>query len=254
MNPESDLKTASAPKPLAGCVAVVTGGSSGIGRAIAAAVAAQGATVCAVGRNRQALEETVAAMPAGSPGHACQADLTSGNEMAGLRDWLGRQFGRVDLLVHCAGVIREAPLSEALIDDFDLHYQSNVRGPYLLTQLLLPMLRAARGQIVFVNSSVGLNAKRAGIGQYAAAHHAMKAVADSLREEVNSDGVRILTVYPGRTATPLQEELYRLKGKPYDAAQLLQPADVAQAILGAITLPRTAEVTDISIRPMAKPS
>jgi NADP-dependent 3-hydroxy acid dehydrogenase YdfG len=116
------------------------------------------------------------------------------------------------------------------------------------------MLRAAQGQIVFVNSSVGLNAKRSGIGQYAATHHAMKAVADSLREEVNRDGVRILLVHPGRTATPLQEELYRLKGKPYDATQLLQPEDVAQAILGAITLPRTAEVTDISIRPMTKPS
>jgi NAD(P)-dependent dehydrogenase (short-subunit alcohol dehydrogenase family) len=254
MTPQSERSLASAPNPLAGRVAVVTGGSSGIGRAIATALAAHGAKVCAVGRNMGALEETVAASPAASPVRPYQADLTSDEEMAGLRDWLAREFGCVDLLVHCAGVIREALLSDALIDDFDLQYQSNVRGPYLLTQLLLPMLRAAQGQIVFVNSSVGLNARRSGIGHYAATHHAMKAVADSLREEVNRDGVRILLVHPGRTATPLQEELYRLKGKPYDATQLLQPEDVAQAILGAITLPRTAEVTDISIRPMTKPS
>jgi NADP-dependent 3-hydroxy acid dehydrogenase YdfG len=112
---------------------------------------------------------------------------------------------------------------------------------------------AARGQIVFINSSVGLTAKRPDIGQYAATKHALKAIADSLREEVNPKGLRVLTVYLGRTATPMQETISRQEGRAYHPETLLQPEDVASVVLNALMLPPTAEVTDISIRPMARP-
>jgi len=126
-----------------------------------------------------------------------------------------------------------------------------VRGPYLLTQCLLPLLRRRPGQVVFINSSAGLTA-RANVGQYAATKHALKAVADSLRDEVNRDGVRVLSVFPGRTATPTQEALHRLEGRPYRPERLLQPADVAAVVVHALGLPRTAEVTEIKIRPLVK--
>jgi len=122
----------------------------------------------------------------------------------------------------------------------------------MLTQQLLPLLAAAHGQVVFINSSVGLTAKRPEIGQYAATKHALRAIADCLREEVNSNGIRVLTVYLGRTATPMQEVLHRLEGVPYNPEALLQPEDVASVVVHALMLPRTAEVTDISIRPMRK--
>jgi NADP-dependent 3-hydroxy acid dehydrogenase YdfG len=104
---------------------------------------------------------------------------------------------------------------------------------------------------VFVNSSLGLNS-RAGVAGYAATKHALKAIADALRAEVNPDGVRVISIYPGRTATPQQRIIHEKEGKPYRAEYLLQPEDVARALLDSLLLPRTAEVTDINIRPMHK--
>jgi NADP-dependent 3-hydroxy acid dehydrogenase YdfG len=91
---------------------------------------------------------------------------------------------------------------------------------------------------------------RAHVGAYAATKHALKALADALRQEVNADGVRVISVYPGRTATPLQEVLHAQEGKPYFPERLLQPRDVAAAVLHALGMDRTAEVTDIRVRPM----
>ena len=109
------------------------------------------------------------------------------------------------------GAIEDRPLETMRVDQ---HYQTNLRGPYLLTQALLPLLKLRRGQIVFMNSSAGLDA-RANVAQYAASKHALKAIADSLREEINRDGIRVLSVFPGRTATPMQQQLHVLEGRPY---------------------------------------
>ena len=135
---------------------------------------------------------------------------------------------------------------------FDAQYRTNVRAPFVLTQRLLPQLKAAQGQVVFVNSSAGRTA-RAGVAQYAATQHALKAVADSLREEVNADGVRVLNLFVGRTATRMQAELHALEGKAYEPGALIQPGDVAALALQALTMPRSVEVTDITLRPMRKP-
>ena len=143
-------------------------------------------------------------------------------------------------------------MERARIEDFDVQYATNVRVPYVLTQRLLPLLTTARGQIVFINSSVGLVARRPEVGQYSATKHALKAIADSLREEVNPKGIRVLTVYLGRTATPMQEALYRQEGRVFHPEALLQPEDVASVVVHTLNLPPSAEVTDISIRPIIK--
>jgi NADP-dependent 3-hydroxy acid dehydrogenase YdfG len=77
-------------------------------------------------------------------------------------------------------------------------------------------------------------------------------VADSLRDEVNPDGVRVLSIFAGRTATPMQETVHHLENKAYDSRLLLQPEDIASVVINALALPRTAEVTDIHIRPLVK--
>jgi NAD(P)-dependent dehydrogenase (short-subunit alcohol dehydrogenase family) len=164
---------------------------------------------------------------------------------------LRRDYGQVDILVHTAAVHLRGAVAEALAEDFDLHYRTNLLGPYLLTQELLPLLRQRRGQVVFVNSSAGLTS-RAYVGQYAATKHGLKAIADSLRDEINHDGIRVLSVFPGRTATPTQERLHEMEGRPYRPDRLLQPEDVASVTVNALCLPRTAEVTDIRIRPLMK--
>jgi NADP-dependent 3-hydroxy acid dehydrogenase YdfG len=134
----------------------------------------------------------------------------------------------------------------------DRQYRINVRAPYMLTQALLPMLKSRRGQIVFINSSAGLNA-RANVSQYAATKHALKAVADSLREEINAEGLRVLSVYPGRTATPMQADVHTMEGRAYRPDRLMQPEDVAAVVINALSLPSSAEVTDIHVRPLIKP-
>jgi NADP-dependent 3-hydroxy acid dehydrogenase YdfG len=237
---------------LTGRVAVVTGASSGVGRAIALALARQGAELCAVGRNSNALAETVAAARQFSPATTFPLDLTVEENLETLLRHLEEKAGKVDILVHSAGVIHQDLMERARIEDLDLQYATNIRAPYLVSQRLLPFLARARGQIVFINSSVGLAVKRPEVGQYAATKHALKAIADSLREEVNPKGIRVLTLYLGRTATPMQQALFQQDGREYHPETLLQPEDVASVVVHALMLPSTAEVTDISIRPMAK--
>jgi NADP-dependent 3-hydroxy acid dehydrogenase YdfG len=237
---------------LSGCVAAVTGASSGIGKAIALALAREGAQVCVAGRNPDALRETAAAAQPFSKALSFPADLSQDDQIELLAAVVREEFGRLDILVHSAGLVLHDRLQDAPIADFDCQYAINVRAPYLLTQAMLPALKTSRGQIVFINSSVGVSSKRAEIGQYAATKHALKAVADSLREEVNAEGIRVLTVYCGRTATPRQEKLHAEEHKAYRPELLLQPEDVASVVIHSLTLPRTAEVTDIHIRPMIK--
>jgi NADP-dependent 3-hydroxy acid dehydrogenase YdfG len=104
---------------------------------------------------------------------------------------------------------------------------------------------------VFISSSAALNA-RGEKGFYSAAQYARRALADALRNEVNKDGIRVLNVFLGRTATPLMQNLYAKEGRPYKADLLLQPGDVASVIVNALALPWTAELTELSLRPMKK--
>jgi NADP-dependent 3-hydroxy acid dehydrogenase YdfG len=236
---------------LRGHVAVVSGATSDIGRATCARLAGAGARLCLLGRDLATLELMARSMPTGAEGvELHRVDLTCGQAIAELSDGL-RRHGRIDVLVHSAGAFAMAPHRDATIEDFDRQYETNVRGPYLLTQALLPLLRASRGQVVFMNSTVGLEA-RAGVGQYAATQHALRAVADSLRAEVNADGVRVLVLYLGRTATARQAKVFEAEGRPYAPELLMQPDDVAQMVVAALGLPRTAEVTEIRMRPFVK--
>ncbi|MGB8887737.1 MAG: SDR family NAD(P)-dependent oxidoreductase [Candidatus Korobacteraceae bacterium] len=237
--------------PLGGGIAVVTGASSGIGQAIAVALARGGVHVVAIGRNAVGLAKTVTAVEQFSRATSFQIDLTVQHGFQSILSHL-EDGGRLDILIHCAGVIHQDRMEDARVEDLDLQYATNVRAPYALTKCLLPLLTASRGQIVFINSSAALNAERAEVGQYAATKHALRGIANSLREEVNPKGVRVLSVYLGRTATPMQEALCRGEGKTYHPEMLLQPEDVASVVVQTLMLPSTAEVTDISIRPMRK--
>jgi len=235
-------------------IAVVTGASSGVGRAIALSLAKERASLCLIGRNVDSLEVVAECARATAPyARGYQTDLTQDKDIQELAARLRHHFGHIDLLVHSAGVITLGPVESAAVEDFDWQYRTNVRGPYLMTQALLPLLKPRHGQIVFINSSVGLSAK-ANVGQYAATKHALKALADCLRDEVNADGMRVLSVFLGRTASRMQAAVHEREGRPYDPARLVQPEDVASVVLESLKLPRTAEVTDISIRPLFKSS
>ncbi len=235
-------------------IAVVTGASSGIGRAIASHLAAQGATLCLAGRKLETLEVVAEkARATGCRVWVYPTDLTVDKDILDLAADLQRDVGAVDVLVHSAGVISLGPLDTEPVENLDWQYRTNVRAPYAVTQALLPMLKSRRGQIVFINSVAGLSAK-ASQGQYAATKHALKAIADSLRDEVRGEGLRVLSVFLGKIATPMQEYVHKMEGRAYHPERLVQPEDVASVVINALSLPRTAEVADITIEPLTKPS
>ncbi len=235
---------------LAGAVALVTGAGGGIGRAIARALVGAGCEVWVVGRTRETLEETAQAC-GGEGVRVRPIDLTKTGEMEALASELEREARRLDVLVHCAGVIAHGRIEDASAQSLDQQYAANVRVFYVLVQRLLPLLRGAPGQVVVVNSSIVLG-ERPGVSQFAATQNALRALTNTLRQEVNADGIRVLSIFPGRTATTRQESLFAAEGRPYRPELLLQPEDVATIVLASLTLPRTAEVTDVHIRPMLK--
>lgn len=233
-----------------GKIAVITGASSGIGKAIATALVRQGATVCLVSRSLESLKEIPEyELVDSSKIFMYQADLAIDEDIKDLAAALYSEHKHIDLLIHSAGIISLGTLETSEIAEFDQQFRVNARAPVLITQLLLERIKICQGQIVFVNSSVIFNS-RSQVGHYSASKHALKAIADILRIEVNAYGVRVLSVYPGRTASPMQKKLYVMNDKPYEPQKLVQPEDVAEAVLSALGLPLTSEVTDISIRPL----
>jgi len=221
-------------------VALITGASGGIGSAIAQALADEGVRLFLVGRNLENL----------TGGEAFRADLTDDAQLRATVARVREVYGGVDILVHSIGLFRAGPIATSPVEDLDAQYRVNLRVPYLLTQELLPSLIERQGQVVFINSGAGSHPARGSWGAYSATKHGLRALADSLRDEVNRKGVRVLTVFPGRTATAMQEEVHRFEGRPYDPSRFLQPEDVAASVVQALRLPRTAELTDLHIRPM----
>ena len=239
--------------PLSGKTSVITGASSGIGRAIALALNGVGARVYAIGRRSDELAalSNHARAAGGEEIVPVIADLESDVDLGTLASRVLGDRSDLDILVHAAGAITVGGLDSLTVSDLDRQYRVNLRAPFEVTRTLLPALRQARGQVVFVNSSAALHAGVSNVS-YAATKAGLRALADGVREEVNSDGVRVLTIYAGRTATPMQENVHEREGRAYRDELLLRPQDVAEVIVSCLLLPRTGEVTEVSIRPMSK--
>ena len=228
----------------AGRNVVLTGASSGIGAALAMALVAAGATVYTATTRAARLSSLEAAGIRGF-----RADL---GDAPSLEEWINHlktSIDRLHALIHCAAVICLGTIEDSPVNDLERQFAVNVRAPYRLTQALMPLLEMDQGQVIFVNSSAGVNA-RANTGQYSATKFALRAIADALRGEVNQRGIRVMTIYPGRTATPMQQAVFAAEDKEWNPSALLQPSDVAATILQTMCLPHTAEVTDLHIRPM----
>jgi len=239
--------------PFENSVAVITGAGSGIGREIAIGLWREGSTICLLDRDSERLGTFTQAV-GGEEARVriYPVDITRDAEVPNIVARIREEFTRVDILVHSAGAFLYGEWESISLADLDLLYKTNLRAPVLLTQALLPALRASKGQIVFINSSAGRSA-RAKTGAYSATKYGLCAFADSLREEVNPAGIRVISAYPGRTATPMQELVCRLEGSEFSADRFLNPCDVAAAVIHAIGLNQDTELTDLCIRPMRKP-
>ncbi|AZS46934.1 MULTISPECIES: SDR family oxidoreductase [Microbacterium] len=223
---------------------LITGAGSGIGAVLARRLLSRGDAVVALvrdaGRARQIAEE----LPGAS---VLVGDLAQPGRLS----WaLSKQHlpDRIDSLVHVAGVVDLGDVADLAPSLWEQQLAVNLIAPAELTRLLLPVLRVSQGQVVFVNSGAGLRAN-AGWSAYAASKHGLRALADALRAEEAQHGVRVTSIYPGRTATPMQERVHQQEGQEYDAGRFITPEAVVTTILTALDLPRDAEITDLTVRP-----
>lgn len=229
---------------LQGKVVVVTGASSGVGLATATALAALGAEVHAVSRRAVQL-----------PGKftSWQLDLADASAIVGFCEQLRARYRELHALIHCAGVLERKLIADDAVQDVDRHFAVIARAPALLTTSLLQPLRAGRADVVFVNSSAALK-PAAGVAAYAMAKSALVALADALRTEENAHGLRVLTIYLGRTATTMQQKLAEQEGSAYDGDRLIPAQDVAQLIATSLALDPRTELTEMTLRPRLAPT
>ncbi|MCR2818428.1 SDR family oxidoreductase [Microbacterium sp. zg.Y1090] len=223
---------------------LLTGAGSGIGAALAARLQARGDDLILLARSDARAAELRERFPGAQ---TIVADLAAPGELAAA---LTRHDlpGRLDSLLHVAGVVDLGQVAELTVAKWASQLDVNLVAPAELTRLLLPALRAAKGQVVFVNSGAGLRAAP-DWAAYAASKHGLKALADSLRAEESPHGVRVSSVYPGRTATAMQERVHEQEGRDYDPAGFIDADSVVTSILTVLDLPRDAQIPDLTIRP-----
>jgi NAD(P)-dependent dehydrogenase (short-subunit alcohol dehydrogenase family) len=212
---------------------LVTGAGSGIGRVLAERLLARGDEVWAVvrgpGRAPRGCVEVV-------------ADLADAAAIESLREWPEAFDG----LVHAAGVVELGPVADLGARAWQEQVAVNLVAPALLTRAVLPQLRVAYGTVVFVNSGSGLRANPEWAA-YAASKFGLRALADALRDE--EPDLRVTSVFPGRTATAMQEKVHRQEGREYDAGRWIRPETVAEVIVGVLDLSRDAQLPEVSVRP-----
>jgi NADP-dependent 3-hydroxy acid dehydrogenase YdfG len=223
---------------------LVTGAGSGIGSAVARRLLERGDELWLLARDAGRARWLAQEFPGA---RTLVGDLAEPSRLS----WaLGHQSppDRLDSLMHVAGTVELGPVGDLTPKIWNETLAVNLTGPAELTRLMLPQLRLSHGHVVFVNSTSGLTA-HAEWSAYAASKFGLRALADVLRVEEHAAGVRVTSVYPSRTDTPMQRKVHQFEGKPYDAARLIDPESVATTVLTAIDLPRDAEITDLTVRP-----
>lgn len=221
---------------------LITGATGGIGREIARVLS--GHRLILTGRDEAKLASLRAEFPQAS---VLPLDLRRPESFEAALQGLGP----VTTLIHNAGVVDLGRVADQAHGVWSHTLAVNVVAPAELTRLLLPGLRAECGHVVFVNSGAGLAASP-GWGSYAASKFALRALADSLRAEEAGHGVRVTSVFPGRTATDMQCKVRAQEGAAFDESAYLRPESVAATVRFVLESPRDADLTDVTVRPGAR--
>lgn len=216
---------------LSGKVALVTGGNSGIGLAVARRFAEEGARVFITGRREAQLAEAVALI--GGQAEAIQGDITRTDDLARLFDTLGTRAGRLDILVNSSGVSEPASLEETTEEHIDRTFNLNVRAMVLTVQHAVRLMGEG-GSIVLVGSVAGAIANP-GYGSYSASKAAVRSYARTWNSELAPRGIRVNTLSPGPTNTPMfdraSDEVRQTLTARIPAKRLGHPEEVAAAAL-----------------------
>jgi NADP-dependent 3-hydroxy acid dehydrogenase YdfG len=235
---------------LTGKTALITGGSSGIGLAIARAFLDDGCQVAITGRDEQKLRRAAERLNAGKRLQYWANDVGQPERVQKVVAEIGKNLGPIHILVNNAGMnIKGRAFRELTPQTWRQMVETNLDGAFYVTHAVLPqMLERREGLIIFVSSTAGKRANPVGGSSYAAAKFGMRALALCLGAEEKENGIRVSVIYPGEVDTPILEH----RPKPVTAEQrqlILQPEDVAQAALFVATLPPRASVPELVIKP-----
>jgi NAD(P)-dependent dehydrogenase (short-subunit alcohol dehydrogenase family) len=234
---------------LSGGVAIVTGAGSGLGAAIARALAAEGARCALAGRRREPLQ-AVAAEIGATGGEACiiPADVTDETQVAALVSETLRTFGRLDVLVNSAGLLRQASLTQTSTALWDEILNVNLRGAFLLCRAAWPHLQRSRGQVINISSMAAVQGYL-DEAAYCASKHGLNGLTEALALEGKPHGIRALAVCPAAVETPLWEQ-----DAPRDVRRrMLKSAQVADLVRWLVTAPRNLDFGPVIVRNFEDP-
>ena len=243
-------------RALAGKVVLISGASSGIGKATARQYAQAGASVALVARRIDLLKDIVAQIRAeGGSADAFGADVADEQQAVAAVRWAEEVFGRVDILINNAGIIRPGPIatseSQGWRDTFDV----NLLAPMYLSQAVLPaMQERGDGHIVMISSNAARIAPSAGNAAYAVSKYGINVLSAALRKEVAASGVRVSVIDPGTTATDIadsipDEALRQQMDQHLHREGVMEADDIAAAILYATGQPKRVNVDEIWLTP-----
>ena len=248
---------------LAGKIAVVTGASSGIGRAIVAALVKEGCHVAMGARRVDQLEETKRLVAAKCPGTSSKAlivktDVTKLSDVQTLVQKAEDSLGPVDILVNVAGVMYFTMMQNVKMDQWERTVDVNCKGTmYGIGSVLPQMLSRGKGHIVNITSDAGRKSFP-GLGIYSGSKFFVEAVSQALRSETASSGLRVTCIQPGNVETPLlatstDSDALKTYGEP-TGAKVLEPADIGRAVIYAVTQPEWCAVNEILVEPREEPA
>lgn len=235
--------------PLQNQVAVVTGGSRGIGAAIAKKLANMGAKVIIIGRNREALDHTAKEISrTGGTCEGCQFDVTSVSEVQSLATYVARNYGKVEILVNNAGSGGFGrPLHETDPEVWDRVINTNLRGVYYCMRSFSPMMIDRKyGHIINISSLASKNPVP-NAAAYCASKWGLNGLSYSAAEELRNFGVRVSIVCPGSTNTELR------RAASGDTDKMLEPEDVAHVVAMMVTQSPRSFASEVLLRPTLKP-
>jgi len=238
---------------LKGKTALITGGGTGIGEGIALALAAEGCRVAIAGRRIEKLREVAARATAGPPVLIHPVDVAERASVEELFRWAEAELGQIDILVNSAGVnFPRRTMADMPAETWDKVMTINTTGVYDCIRCVLPAMRKRRdGLIVNICSTAGKRASMLGGVAYCASKFAVSALSATVALEEGKHGIRVTSVCPGEVETPILEGR-PVKPTPEHRATMLQPEDVAAAVLMIACLPPRAHIAELIIKPVVQ--